>query len=716
MKSTRGSASLDRKLAGQYRQLFRNLGLLMLVIAALAIGAVIYFDKRQVEDLSRKLISSTAATVVEQLASFFKTEDGNLRIAVEQLQMVHEEGDELLDKLFSHLYPFVNQDQNASGILFTEIADNTDYFGILKVKPGESEFLVRINSARHWGPDRARLERWKDGKMLESWYRKDDYDPKTRPWYQKTLAAEENEIVATDPYLFYDSRKPGITIASHWHNRSSGRRFILAVDILLSNITRFTQAMRPTQNGVVFVFTRDSRIIGLPANERFGNEKMIDAALFKPLDEIDLPLLEAGVAGWEKHGRIRQSFPFAFDGENWWAGFEWIEDHPNHAGFWSGILVPESDFLGALSLQRNFSMAAIVGLGLLLGLILVLNTIRKMRYEVREAVAHIGQKLGPFELLYKIGDGGYGTVYRASHALLKRPTAVKVMRPQFATSAAAKQRFHKEVQITSSLTHPNTVAVFDFGQTPEGTLYYAMEHLDGVTLDDLVRISGPQPPTRVLRILYQICGSLREAHGRGLIHRDIKPANVMLCERGGLYDVVKVLDFGLVKDLQDDEPQSTQSEAMVGTPFYLAPELIKDASAFSPASDLYALGGVAYYLLTGRNVFEGTSAAEIYDMHLHQEPMPPSRYSTQEIPADLEAVVMSCLAKQPRRRPPNAGAMSEMLVKCKDFGAWTRQQAAKWWLDNRNALPMETHARSHSPLADTQMLMDSGNHERTDDR
>jgi serine/threonine-protein kinase len=251
------------------------------------------------------------------------------------------------------------------------------------------------------------------------------------------------------------------------------------------------------------------------------------------------------------------------------------------------------------------------------------------------------------------------------------------------------------------------VAVFDFGQTPEGTLYYAMEHLDGVTLEDLVRVSGPQPAARVLRILYQICGSLREAHGRGLIHRDIKPANVMLCERGGLYDVVKVLDFGLVKDLRNDEQNSPGSEAMVGTPFYLAPELIRDAAAFSPASDLYALGGVAYYLLTGSNVFEGASAAEICDMHLHQEPVPPSRRSKQAVTADLEAVVMSCLAKQPRRRPPNAGAMSEMLVKCEDFGVWTRQQAAKWWQENRSALPMETHGRSHSPLADTQDLLDT---------
>lgn len=713
MKSIRRSTSLDKKLAGQYRRLFRNLGILMLVISALAIAAVVYFDQRQVEGLSRKLINSSAETVVEQLSSFFETEDGNLRIAVEQMRIIRDQDDELPDAYFYQLSPFLNQHQNASGILFTELNQNSDYYGISKSAPGVSEFLVRVNFNQGWGSGKARLERWKDGERLESWYRKDDFDPKTRPWYEKTLAAEEHKIIATGPYLFFDSKKLGITISTRWRKRDTDRYFILAIDILLSDVTRFTQSTRPTENGMVFVFTQDLRIIGLPADARFSDEIAVDAALLKPVGELDLPVLRAGVAKWEQQGRIRRSFPFKVNGQNWWAGFEWIEDHPEHAGFWTGILVPASDFMGVLSLQRNFSLAAIIGFGLLLSLILIVNTVRKMRFEVREAVSHIGQKLGPFELLYKIGDGGNGTVYRARHALLKRPTAVKVMLPQFASSESAKRRFQDEVQITSSLTHPNTVAVFDFGQTPEGTLYYAMEHLDGVTLEDLVRISGPQPAARVLRILYQVCGSLREAHARGLIHRDIKPANIMLCERGGLYDVVKVLDFGLVKDTRQNGPESTPETAIVGTPFYLAPELIKDAAVFSPSSDLYALGGVGYYLLTGHNVFEGSSAVEICAMQLHDEPVPPSQRTRRAIPADLEEIVMACLAKQPRKRPPNAGAMSEMLVKCEHFGAWTRELAIKWWSDNRSALPIEKHERSHSPLADTQLLMDTDSRSRS---
>ena len=193
----------------------------------------------------------------------------------------------------------------------------------------------------------------------------------------------------------------------------------------------------------------------------------------------------------------------------------------------------------------------------------------------------------------------------------------------------------------------------------------------------------------------------------GLIHRDIKPTNIMLCERGGLYDVVKVLDFGLVKDAQQDAPRLTQADGLVGTPFYMAPELITDPLAFSPASDLYALGGVGYYLLTGRNVFEGASTVEICAMHLHDEPVPPSQRSSREIPSDVEAIVMTCLAKKPELRPQSAEAMSEMIARCKGFGVWTRELAREWWSDNRSMLPIEEHEETHSPLSDTQLLVDT---------
>ena len=639
--------------------------------------------------------------------SFFETADSHLRIAIEQLQMGQELDDELMKELYFRLSPFLNQHQNASGILICEVGASNQYLGILKLKPTESEFLVRMHFPKSWGSGKARLERWKDGEMLESWIRNDDFDPRTRPWYKDALRAGENEIVTSKPYLFYPGNKPGITISTRWRQRDTGRHFITAIDIMLASISRFTQTMRPTENGVVFVLTQDLRLVGLPADKRFSDENAANAALLKTISEVKLPVLQAGAAEWEQRGRAPLCFPFKVNGQAWWAGFEWNEEHPEHMRFWTGILVPESDFLGALSMQRNMSLAAITGLGLLLGLILTVNGVRKIRLDLRDAVSYIGRKLGPFELLYKIGGGGNGTVYRAKHALLKRPTAVKVMLPQFASSDSAKQRFINEVQITSSLTHPNTVAVYDFGQTPEGTLYYAMEHLNGVTLEDLVRISGPQPANRVLCILEQVCGSLREAHGQNLIHRDIKPTNIMLCEQGGLNDVVKVLDFGLVKDIQQDAPELTQNNTIVGTPFYLAPELITDASLFSPSSDLYALGGVGYYLLTGRNVFEGASAVEICAMHLHDEPVPPSQRTAREIPPDLEAILLACLAKQPKKRPQSAQAMSEMLARCEGVGTWTQKQARKWWADNRSTLPMEKHEKTHSPLSDTHMLVNT---------
>lgn len=713
MKTLRESIPLDKKLTGQYRWLFRCLGALMLIILALATAAVVYFDKRQVEDLSSKLITSTATTVAEQVLSFFETADSNLLIATEQLQMNQGQDVELMKTLFFRLSPFLNQYQNASGILICKLAANNEYLGILKPKPTESEFLVRKHFPQEWGRGKARLERWKDGEMLESWVRKDDFDPRTRPWYQDTLQAGENVIVTSDPYLFYTVNKPGITLSTRWRNRHTGRPFILAIDIMLSNISRFTQAIRPTENGVVFVLTQDLRFVGLPADERFRDENLINATLLKAIGEVDIPILQSSAAEWEKRGRNRGSFPFKVDGQDWWAGYEWNEDHPEHMQFWTGILVPQSDLLGALSLQRNFTLAIIIGLGLSLALILTLAAIRKIRQDFRDAVSNIGRKLGPFELLYKIGGGGNGTVYRAKHALLKRPTAVKLMLPQFASSESAKRRFQNEVQITSSLRHPNTVAVFDFGQTPEGTLYYAMEYLNGVTLEDLVRISGPLPASRVICVLEQVCGSLREAHGQGLVHRDIKPTNIMLCEHGGVYDWVKVLDFGLVKDIQQDAPELTQGNALMGTPFYTAPELITDVSVFSPSSDLYALGGVAYYLLIGRNVFEGASAAEICAMHLHNQPVPPSQHSAREIPSDLEAIVMACLAKRPNERPRSAAEMSEMLARCKNYGAWTQKQAQEWWLASRSNLPMETHENTHSPLSDTHLFIDTGNRTRT---
>jgi serine/threonine protein kinase len=246
---------------------------------------------------------------------------------------------------------------------------------------------------------------------------------------------------------------------------------------------------------------------------------------------------------------------------------------------------------------------------------------RRLQLRVLEA-----RQLGQYKLEKKIGEGGMGTVYRAKHALLRRPTAVKLLLPEKATPHAVK-RFEREVRHTAKLTNPNTVAIFDYGRTPDGIFYYAMEYLPGVTISQLVEQEGGLPQARVLHILKQICASLAEAHAHGLIHRDIKPSNVILGERGGYFDFVKVLDFGLVREVQQrDTLQLTAVDSLTGTPLYVSPEAIENPTEVDARTDLYALGAVAYYMLVGDHVFTGSTVLEVCGHHLNT-PAPVSRVS-----------------------------------------------------------------------------------------
>jgi serine/threonine-protein kinase len=283
-------------------------------------------------------------------------------------------------------------------------------------------------------------------------------------------------------------------------------------------------------------------------------------------------------------------------------------------------------------------------------------------------------QLGQYVLEEKLGEGGMGEVYRARHRFLRRPTAVKLLPPDRA-GADTVARFEREVHETSLLSHPNTVAIYDFGRTREGVFYYAMEYLDGADLQRLVEKTGPLSPSRVVHVLAQIAGALAEAHGLGLVHRDMKPANVVLCERGGVKDVVKVVDFGLVKHLVSD-PRSvrqTAANALVGTPAYMAPEAIRDPDHIDGRADLYAVGAIGYFLLTGREVFEEHSIMTMLAAHLHDVPVPPSARGA-AVPADLESVLMQCLAKDPGHRPPSARALRDALLAC-DVPAWNPDDA-----------------------------------------
>jgi len=322
-----------------------------------------------------------------------------------------------------------------------------------------------------------------------------------------------------------------------------------------------------------------------------------------------------------------------------------------------------------------------------------------LRKEVREA-----QKLGQYTLLEKLGEGGMGQVFRAQHAMLRRPTAVKLLHPDRAFGPEDLARFEREVQLTAQLSHPNVVTVFDYGRTPDGVFYYAMELLDGHDLEEIVEQSGPLPAARVVHILVQVASALAEAHAVGLIHRDIKPANIILCTRGRTCDVAKVVDFGLVKQLEAAADASATGDgagralasgadvsragSIVGTPMYLAPEALADPGSLDGRADLYALGAVAYFLLTGTVVFGGRSVMEACRHHVVTVPEPPSkrlraRHPDATIPEDLERIVLQCLQKAPADRPASAKELLEALTACTAAGEWTDADARAAWMSFR---------------------------------
>jgi hypothetical protein len=302
----------------------------------------------------------------------------------------------------------------------------------------------------------------------------------------------------------------------------------------------------------------------------------------------------------------------------------------------------------------------------------------RSRREAQKAAIE-AQQIGQYKLDRKLGAGGMGVVYMAHHAMLRRPTAVKMLEPDKVNEGTI-ERFEREVQITSQLNNPNTVAIYDYGRTPEGVFYYAMEFLDGIDLQSLVERYGPQPVPRVIHVLQQVCGSLYEAHSLGLVHRDIKPANIMLNRRGCQPDVVKVLDFGLVKAL-DEQRQAglTQQASLTGTPLYMSPEAIQMPNSVDGRSDLYAVGAVGYFLLTGQPVFEADNVVDLCQKHVAATPIPPSERARTPIPPELESALLACLEKSRAKRPQTARDLAQLISRCAEATQWSIEDADAWW-------------------------------------
>lgn len=329
-------------------------------------------------------------------------------------------------------------------------------------------------------------------------------------------------------------------------------------------------------------------------------------------------------------------------------------------------------------LQWTFwGLYALLGLCSLAIFIYSVIVARMQREAQKQAIA--SQKLGQYRLEQKLGSGGMGVVYKGFHAVLRRPTAIKMLNVDKVNESSI-ERFEREVQITCQLNNPNTVAIYDYGWTEEGVFYYAMEYLDGIDLQALVDKYGPQPEARVIHILQQVCGSLYEAHSLGLVHRDIKPANIMLNRRGGEPDVAKVLDFGLVKAVDDDKNNSmTAAGSLTGTPLYMSPEAIQTPQGVDARSDLYAVGAVGYFLLTGKAVFDAQNIVELCQAHVSTTPISPSERLGRPISQELESAILACLEKSRAKRPQTARDLALLLMKCPTANAWAIDEADAWW-------------------------------------
>jgi serine/threonine protein kinase len=341
-----------------------------------------------------------------------------------------------------------------------------------------------------------------------------------------------------------------------------------------------------------------------------------------------------------------------------------------------GLFVPESVYgVASAPIWRSFEHAGWV---VFEDVFLILMIARANRLQNTVAVQKIGE-LGQYVLKEKLGGGGMGQVYLAEHRLLKRASAIKLIRPEVARDPGMLSRFEREVRTTARLRHPNTVEIYDFGHLEDNTFYYVMEFLPGLTLQQLVELGGPLPAARCVYLLRQVCGALQEAHGIGLVHRDVKPDNVLVCRLGGQHDVVKLFDFGLVRTIDGDEPSSrlTKAGSLLGTPDFMSPEQVM-GDDIDQRSDLFSLGAVAYFLLTARLPFEGKNSLATMYARIRDTAPPLTAYNP-EVPADLERVVLRCLAVEKANRFADARALQQALAACRCANDWDEERAREWW-------------------------------------
>ena len=459
--------------------------------------------------------------------------------------------------------------------------------------------------------------------------------------------------------------------------------------------TRLVQLGRIGRSGETYAVDRDGVMV---SNSRFddalillgilqdreGTESILQVQLRDPGGDMTRgyrPKLRRGELGFTKAAAALMEKKDGID----ITGYRDYRGVPV-VGVWTWLenydfgLITEIDYDEAFEplniLRRAFyTMFGLLSLSALAIFIFTL-IVTRLQKEARQAAVEAKQ-LGQYRLEEKLGEGAMGTVYRGHHSMLRRQSAIKLLNVERVNETSIS-RFEQEVQITCNLNNPHTIAIYDYGRTPEGVFYYAMEYLDGINLQDLVDRFGPLSDGRVAKILDQLCSSLFEAHSMGLVHRDIKPANVMLNRRGGVPDFVKLLDFGLVRAV-DEAKRGKGSEGMAGTPLYMSPESIQTPDLVDARSDLYAVGAVGYFLLTGAPVFLASSFGDLCQQHVDAIPVSPSVRSGRSVSEDLEYAIMACLEKNRAKRPQTARDLSNLLHRIAASDQWTIQDADAWW-------------------------------------
>jgi eukaryotic-like serine/threonine-protein kinase len=678
--------SVTTRAAGRF---FRRHLWVWPIVGAVLLGGAGWWVNRSVEDAMRRQRVTDLNTILDASVNSLRVWLGEQQINVQLFT-----GDEQLRPLVRELVGLENgtpgsvrqlMQTSAQSSLRARLAERlrlSGYVGFVLVSSGGVIIAADQDAAvgkQLAGERKAIYDRAMEGKTVVS-----------RPFRSSFLLMDENgELRANLPTMF---------VAGPIRDETGKPIAALGLRIRPEDqFTRILQVARFGESGETYAFDRSGLLL---SQSRFDDDlKEIGLLVDQPDSRsiLTLQIRDPGVnlVDGERPKVRRADQPLtrmaaaAVEGVNGndADGYRDYRGAPT-VGAW--VWLPDYEFGVATEVEKAEAFQPVyilrrafrVLMGLLIasavGIFLAMIVIARQQRALQRATL-AARQLGQYALEEKLGAGGMGTVYKARHAMLRRPTAVKLLDPD-KMSPAAVARFEREVQLTSGLTHPNTVAVFDYGRTPEGIFYYAMEYLDGLNLDDLVTRCGPLPEARVVYLLRQICGSLAEAHASGLVHRDIKPANIFLTRRGGVYDFVKVLDFGLVKAAAGEESASlTNPDAVTGTPLYLSPEAINDPEHVDARADVYAIGAVGYFLLTALPVFSGRTVMEICMKHVKETPEAPSVRAGREVSPELEALVLSCLAKERSGRPADAAELLRTLESCTVQGTWTTADAATWW-------------------------------------